>query len=285
MALVLKTLFTRTFTGIIFLTVFISCVIWNYYSFILFFLSVSILALKEFFKMSEKLSVKPFKLAGYVFGILTYVSFIKFEYFFSEQKNELNWLRFYLVLIPFLIFTISMFSKRERPIQNAFHTLFGIIYCVLPFALMNEMVIKSADNLSLTYNSDLLLGIIFLIWANDVFAYLGGSLFGKNIFLERISPGKTYEGIIFGIIFTFFTSFLIRKFWMHSESTIWIIFGLLVPLLATLGDLLESMFKRQAKVKDSGSILPGHGGILDRFDSLIYVIPFVYFILKVISIS
>jgi phosphatidate cytidylyltransferase len=125
-----------------------------------------------------------------------------------------------------------------------------------------------------------ILGIIFLIWSNDTFAYLGGSLYGKNKMIERVSPGKTWEGTLTGIVITFALSFLFDTLICPLHGSLWLILGICVPILATIGDLIESKLKREAGVKDSGSIMPGHGGILDRFDSLIFVAPFAYLILS-----
>jgi phosphatidate cytidylyltransferase len=141
------------------------------------------------------------------------------------------------------------------------------------------VIVESTKNDVVDYQPMILLGIIFLIWSNDTFAYLGGSLFGKNKMIPRISPGKTWEGTVFGVLVSFGVSFLIKNYLVKSETTIWPVLGILVPVFATIGDLVESMLKRQAGVKDSGNLMPGHGGALDRFDSLIFVTPFVVVLL------
>ena len=159
----------------------------------------------------------------------------------------------------------------------------GIAYAVLPFALLQDLVQFKDDVTGIsTFVPEVLLGVILLIWSNDTFAYLGGSLFGKHKMSPRISPGKTWEGTIFGIIMTFGLSFLLKRYFNNDLFNVWLMLGALVPVLATIGDLVESMLKRQADVKDSGNIMPGHGGILDRFDSLIVVSPFVYVLLKLL---
>jgi phosphatidate cytidylyltransferase len=126
--------------------------------------------------------------------------------------------------------------------------------------------------------------VILLIWSNDTFAYLAGNLAGKHKMVERISPGKTWEGTIGGIIITFGLSFLVGDLVRSTETTLWPVLGVVVPVLATIGDLVQSQLKRKAGVKDSGSIMPGHGGVLDRFDSLIFVIPFVFVIVKLLQL-
>ena len=118
--------------------------------------------------------------------------------------------------------------------------------------------------------------MFIMIWCNDTFAYLVGKSFGKHKLLERVSPKKTIEGFIGGIVFTIIASIIISQFYTFFNVTLWIISALIISIFGTLGDLVESKFKREAGVKDSGNIMPGHGGILDRLDSVIFVIPFLY---------
>lgn len=272
MALNLKTLGIRSLSAIVFVVLLIGSVLWNYWSFSIFFFAVSMLGLHEFYKISEKLGTAPYKGIGFFCGIFTYLFFLHELYFFVHKIT--------LLLVPFIILAVALFSKRNNPIQNALFTFAGVLYSVLPFALLHgDMNFFDPDY----YGKRQILGIIFLIWSNDTFAYLGGSLFGKHKMMERISPGKTWEGTIFGILVTIAVSFIIQKYWLDEDNSttnkiLWMVYGICVPILATIGDLIESMLKRQAGLKDSGNIMPGHGGILDRFDSLIFVSPFVYVI-------
>jgi phosphatidate cytidylyltransferase len=239
------------------------------------------LGLNEFYKLSEKLEAKPFKMAGFVGGIIMYVTFIQAPLIFLNENDTS--IKFLLVVIPFFILTVALFSRHEKPIHDALFTLAGLMYAVLPFALLNELTfIHNFENGFIEYFPKVILGVIFLIWSNDTFAYLGGSLFGKHKMIARISPGKTWEGTLFGIFVTFGISFLIQTYMLHAEGLLWPILGIIVPILSTVGDLVESMLKRQANIKDSGNIMPGHGGVLDRFDSLIFVTPFVYIIMKLL---
>jgi phosphatidate cytidylyltransferase len=273
MALNLKTLATRSFSAIVFVVVLVACLLWNYYSFTIFFLLVAMLGLNEFYKLAANLQIKPFKALGYFLGLVCYLAF----------TNDFFWLQPVLVLLPFLIFTQALFSKDEQPVKNALFTLGGIAYAVLPFALLQDLVqFKNEISGISTFVPEVVLGVILLIWSNDTFAYLGGSLFGKHKMSPRISPGKTWEGTIFGIVVTFGLSFLLKSYFKNDLFNVWLMLGALVPVLATTGDLVESMLKRQANVKDSGNIMPGHGGILDRFDSLIFVSPFVYVLFKLL---
>ena len=279
MALNMKTLGTRALTALVFVVVLLGSLLWNYYSFTLFFFLVAMMGLNEFYKLSEKLEAQPYKLVGVISGALVYVTFINVNY--SDVINQGS-LKVLLVLVPFIILMVSLFNKRPRPIQNSVFTIIGIIYAVLPFALLHDCVsIQDAENF-FQFNPKPILGVILLIWSNDTFAYLGGSLLGKHKMIERISPGKTWEGTIFGVIMTIGSSYIVGEFILQDKTTPWLLFGFLIPILATIGDLVESQLKRQAGIKDSGNIMPGHGGILDRFDSLIFVAPFVYVIMKLL---
>jgi phosphatidate cytidylyltransferase len=279
MALNIKTLATRALTALVFVIVLMTSVRWNYYSFTLFFFTVAMIGLNEFYSLSKNFQVKPYKFIGFFCGALLYIALIDFFYLFNSHIH----LIYSIVLIPLVVLIVALFNHQPLPIQNTLFTLFGIIYSVLPFALLHQVVINdNSESLLPEFNPNILVGVILLIWCNDTFAYLGGSLFGKHKMIERISPAKTWEGTIFGILCTFAGSFYIAGFFNESQNTFWMVLGILVPLLATVGDLAESMIKRQANVKDTGSIMPGHGGILDRFDSLIFVAPMVFVILKLV---
>ena len=202
MALNLKTLGTRSISAIVFVVVLVGCLLWNYYSFTIFFLLVAMLGLNEFYKLAANLRFKPFKAIGFISGLLCYLAF----------TNDFFWLQPVLALLPFLIVTQALFSKEEHPIENALFTMGGIAYAVLPFALLQDLVQFKDDVTGIsTFVPEVLLGVILLIWSNDTFAYLGGSLFGKHKMSPRISPGKTWEGTIFGIIMTFGLSFLLKS--------------------------------------------------------------------------
>jgi phosphatidate cytidylyltransferase len=276
MALNLKTLGTRSLSAAVFVVLLIGSVLWNYYTFTLFFFIVAMIGLHEFYKIAAKLNAQPYKLTGFLAGIITYLAFINPGEIFTDADLQ-NILMPMIILLPFLVFSVALFNKRANPIQNALFTLMGVMYAVLPFALLHGIRLFNP-----ALFPRIILGIIFLIWSNDTFAYLGGSLFGKNKMIERISPGKTWEGTIFGVLVTFGVSFLIRKFLVADDGVLWPVLGVVIPILATVGDLVESMLKRQAGIKDSGNIMPGHGGILDRFDSLIFVAPFLFVIMKLL---
>ena len=278
MTLSLKTLITRALSGIVFVVLLIGSLFWNYYSFSIFFFLIAFLGLKEFYNLVDKLNVKTFKITGYFCGVLTYLAFINISFFFKINSEYINKLPLFLLFIPFIIFIVAILSKHQNPLESTLYTLMGILYSVLPFALMHKLVF---DANQLQYNPNFLLIIILLIWSNDTFAYLGGTFIGKHKMIERVSPGKTWEGTLFGIFITIALCFYFHKNIQETTSLSWIFLSFLIPILATVGDLVESMIKRIANVKDTGNIMPGHGGILDRFDSILFVVPFIVIIIKI----
>jgi phosphatidate cytidylyltransferase len=293
-----KKFLVRTGSAAIFVIVLLGCILWNYYSFSALFFIVSLWGLHEFYKLMEVNGNKPIKWLGFIAGVVGYL-YISFrslrEILYSIEMYQFNifiyWfgsiLLIFLCGLVLLSPIIELFRNKEKPLENVAITLYGVLYVVVPFAILNYIscwpyrtgYFETIEN---PYKPTLIISIFLLIWSNDTFAYLVGSFIGKNKMYERISPGKTWEGTIGGAILTVASSFLIYKWFGILELHDWIIISAIVAVFGTLGDLVESMLKRSVGVKDSGNIMPGHGGILDRFDSLIMVAPFVflYLILK-----
>lgn len=286
MALNFKTFTTRTLTASVFVAVLLTCICGNYASFTGLFLIVSIWGLFEFYQLAEKLGAKPYKLLGYTIGICLFCYSILANSVLGLCYPVEKLLPFIFVFI-FCVFIIALFDQDQNTILNISFTLAGLVYAVIPFMiLVNIACIDKVFTFNhptgnyfydmAPYNYHYVLGIILLIWASDVCAYLVGSLIGKNKLYESISPGKTWEGCIGATILTIGCSFLIAHWFPELALKHWIVISIIVSVFGTIGDLVESMLKRQANVKDSGKIMPGHGGILDRFDSLIFVSPFIY---------
>ena len=154
------------------------------------------------------------------------------------------------------------------------------MFIVVPFTLIVQI---SFLNATFNYVNSTILGVFILIWTNDTFAFLVGKNFGKHKLLERISPNKTIEGFIGGMVATFLASFVIANQFTTHSITQWVVIAGIVSIFGVLGDLIESMFKRQAGVKDSSNFIPGHGGFLDRFDSVIFAAPFIFIYLQIIQ--
>ena len=275
MAFDVKTFTTRTITAAIFVAVLLSCILFHAVSFTMLFLIISIWGLYEFYILSEKLGAKPYKWLGYLLALFIYVSnLLSYNTLFSTTSLLAG-----IIMCVFLVFIQALFDTDEHSFKNITYTLTGVMYAVIPFVLLNK--IAGVDITSqINYNPHYVLGIILLIWTNDVCAYLVGSFFGKHKLFERVSPKKTWEGTVGAAILTIGASFLITQWFNELALVHWIVIAMLVSVFGTIGDLVESMFKRQAGVKDSGKIMPGHGGILDRFDSLLFVSPFIFLYLS-----
>ncbi|MES2515338.1 MAG: phosphatidate cytidylyltransferase [Bacteroidota bacterium] len=288
MALNLKTFATRTVTAAVFVAVLLSCICYNFISFTTLFFVVSVWGLFEFYQLAEKLGAKPYKWIGYITGACIFgfgvVVNSNLALFYPVEK-----LFAFILILMFSIFIVALFDQKPHTLVNIAYTLGGLIYAVLPFVILINIAYTFNHPQGSTYehiapyNFHYVLGIILLIWASDVCAYLVGSFIGKNKLYERISPGKTWEGSIGSALLTIGCSFVIAHWFPELALKHWIAIALLVCVFGTIGDLVESMMKRQAGVKDSGRIMPGHGGILDRFDSLLFVSPFVYAYLTLIQ--
>lgn len=174
-----------------------------------------------------------------------------------------------LSVVPMVwcIFVKELFGNNPHPLYNISLKLMGIIYIGLPFALFNLLVFKNG-----VYDYRPLLALFLLIWVNDTGAYLFGITLGKHKLMERISPKKTVEGFVGGVACTIAAAGVLHLF---TDASVWfcLLCGAIASVLGTVGDLVESMFKRSVNMKDSGSILPGHGGLLDRFDAVLFVTP------------
>lgn len=183
-----------------------------------------------------------------------------------------------LLLLPLLLIS-ELYYKSPTPFRNVALNVFGIFYIVIPFALLsfffNPTLAPTGDQPSV------LLGFFILLWVYDSFAYLFGVWLGKHRLFERHSPKKSWEGLIGGFAAGFAAAFIIAGFWEEVSLLHWLVIAALVMIFGTFGDLAESMLKRSIKVKDSGSVLPGHGGLLDRFDAALLAAPavFVYLML------
>jgi phosphatidate cytidylyltransferase len=289
MALNLQTLKTRSISAVVFVLVLLSMVYYSYYSFYILFFCVAIWGLKEFYDLAEKTGASPMRFAGLFSGVLLFLS-VSLRGVFPFEQDILNrFLESLIYLVPFVVAIAFLFSNKQNALISFTYTLSGIMYAVLPFALLVKIPVHSqsfgTDSLVLSYQYFQVMGIIFLIWANDTFAYIGGSLIGKHKMMERVSPGKTWEGTAVGVVCSVLVGWGLNSYQEFHQNWVWPMVAVLVGIFGTIGDLVESLIKRQAGVKDSGKIMPGHGGILDRFDSLLFVSPIIYVIVKLAEIT
>ena len=255
----------RTITGIVFVAVIVLAVWLSFVSMLLLFLLVSLLGIWEFFSLVEQNGNSPQKYLALLVTLFCFFSLL------VRGVPE------YLVIFPGLMFISELFRKKEQPFINVAYTFLGLIYILLPFCLLAWHSFNFYSTEKEGYYPYLILGVFFLIWSNDTFAYLSGKAFGKTKLFERISPKKTWEGAIGGGVCTVAIGVALSRFYTEYNWNDWIIISLIVVVVGTYGDLTESLFKRSINVKDSGNIIPGHGGILDRFDSFLLAAPFVFF--------
>lgn len=188
------------------------------------------------------------------------------------------------VFIPYLLtivylFISELYMKTENAINDWAYTMLGQMYIALPFSTINVLAFNATPDGNVAYNYMIPLCVFIFLWANDTGAYCSGSLFGKHKLFPRVSPGKSWEGSIGGAIIVLAVAWLIGYLDAQNGNTSgltipqWMGLGLVVVVFGTWGDLVESLFKRTLGVKDSGNILPGHGGMLDRFDSSLMAMP------------
>lgn len=276
--MILNNFFQRTITGAVFLIVMIGCIWWSFWSMAALFLVISVLGLWEFYSLLEKNNFSPQKITGIIICVAlgAYSLYLVSDNIFSASL--LSYVFWLFIPVSMLIFFIELFRNKQFPFQNIGFTFLGLLYIQIPFLFLSSLAIKrnvDLKHLQEIYTPYVILGFFFLIWSNDTFAYLVGRAIGKRKLFERISPKKTWEGFIGGIILTQGVAYIISFYFTELTMMQWFIVAAIVSVTGTLGDLVESMFKRSLGVKDSGTIFPGHGGILDRFDAVLLSSPFV----------
>lgn len=268
----MSNLVQRTITGLVFLVVVVGAISLGKVSFFILLELIIIGAMYEFYTLAEKKKYKPLKIYGIIIGTIVFAA----NYLFI---NEIIDSRIFLMIIPIVIsiFIIELYRKSENVFVNIGFTLLGILYIAVPLSFANYIVI-----INHTYNSHLLLGFLFLMWSYDTLAYVFGVSFGKHRLFERISPKKSWEGFIGGAISSIGIAFIISLFFSELSFLHWALMSVMVSVFGTYGDLVESSFKRNIDEKDSGNLLPGHGGILDRFDAVLFTLPIFYVYLQFI---
>jgi phosphatidate cytidylyltransferase len=231
----------------------------------------------EYLLMIRNSDVHPQLISGIVFGTIGYI----ISTLIAIGTIPLTWFLFLIPLMS-LVLVIELYRKQDKPFESLAHTFFSLFYtalpfCMFPFAAFSRNGLNSLlSHEGLLFSPGIIIGFFLLIWANDTGAYLTGSTFGRTKLFERISPKKTWEGFLGGTILAALVAWLLSG-WLGVVTPVqWIIISVIISITGTYGDLIESMLKRSTGVKDSGNILPGHGGFLDRFDSAIISFPLVY---------
>ena len=266
----MKNFIQRAITGIIFVAVLIGCIISGPFSFGILFCIISAMATYEFCTLvnyQEEVDINR--------NICTLGSVFLFFCFFYYGINPAETGIFipYLALIIYLLVS-ELYLKKKNPINNWAYSMMSQLYVGLPFALLNVLAFQNNLEISVSqYVFILPLSIFIFNWVNDTGAYCTGMLFGKHRLFERISPKKSWEGSIGGGVFSIIAAFALAHLFPIMPTATWIGMALTVVVFGTWGDLTESLMKRHLGIKDSGNILPGHGGMLDRFDSTLMAVP------------
>lgn len=266
----MKNFLQRAITGLVFVGILIGSILGGPLSFALLFSLISLLAIHEFCQLVNKQAQVHVNTTATTAGAL--FLFLSFFYHGVNPESTGIFIPYLLVLIYMMV--SELYLKRENPIHNWAYAMLTQLYIALPFALLNVLAFHSDFTTGEThYNAILPLSIFIFNWVNDTGAYCTGMLFGKHRLFERISPKKSWEGSIGGALFSVVAAAIMGHFFPFLSMGAWIGLAITIVVMGTWGDLSESLFKRQLGIKDSGTILPGHGGILDRFDSAILAIP------------
>ena len=267
----------RTLIGLPGAALMVFLIFYNEYTFAFLFFLIAVLSLNEFYSRAEAV-IRPQKWMGIFTGIVAFFVIISIRFEFSDAVNPSGGM---VLLIPlvFSIFAIELYRKNDQPFTSIAYTLLGIVYIMVTMAITTLIGWSSDDG---SFHPSNMFGYFFILWAHDIGAYFAGRWFGKHKLFERISPKKTWEGTAGGVIFSLLVAYFISKYCPGFSQGEWCAITIIILITSTLGDLVESMFKRSISIKDSGTLLPGHGGMLDRFDGLFLSAPFVFAFLEVI---
>ena len=268
----MKNLIIRAITGILFIGIIIGAILYSKYPLLALLLVITTLTLTEFYRLIEGSNLPKLTLFVNILGG-NYLTLSLYLY----ASDILPAFSKGVVFIPYLIyflccFIIQLYMKDKDPITRWSHSFMGQVYIALPIGLLSFLAFEPSSTF-LFYNPWLLLSFFAFIWINDTGAFLVGSAIGKKRLFERISPKKSWEGFWGGIAFNLVLAYILSTQFNVLSQLEWYGLAITVSIFATLGDLCESLLKRTLQIKDSGSILPGHGGMLDRFDSVLLAAP------------
>lgn len=273
----MKNLLIRTLAGAVFASLIIGAILWDPLAVFVLLFFFNAIGLFEFSRMFIK-SGYNIQTASVIFmGSIFYIIIGLFANNYVDAKV-------FLLFIPliFVIFIASLYKVSNKPFEELGIKVLSIVYISIPFGLFNIV-----ENMGLSGSSNneplFLIAFFLIVWSSDTFAYLSGSAFGKHRLFERISPKKSWEGSIGGGIITLIIAWIFGYYTHIFDPWTWVILAFAVIVTAIYGDLIESQLKRSMGVKDSGSIMPGHGGILDRFDAAIFSVPFYVFLLYLLA--
>ena len=280
----MKNLMVRTLSGLVLVAVFVGAVLGSQWSFGALLLLILVGGQTEFYKLARETGLSPQRWMGLAVGVLLFaLNFIVFRQFSRSVTDEAGgavlYLLLYIGLLLPTLFVCELFRRSATPLANLGATLLGVLYVAVPLSLLLYVPVLAGDGV---WRPETVLCYIFIIWANDVFAYLVGMTCGRHRLCERLSPKKSWEGFFGGLAGAVATG-LAAAYALDANYWVWGGLALVASLSGVAGDLVESMFKREAGVKDSGQVIPGHGGVLDRFDALLLSAPYVFLYLLLVG--
>ncbi|MBP1665057.1 MAG: phosphatidate cytidylyltransferase [Bacteroidetes bacterium] len=255
----------RTISGGIFVTIIVCSILLSPYTFAMVFAVFTALGVHEFHKLTNSAETQVNKVVAIVGAVLLFTC----SFIYASGKYQYPIFSFYGFYI-LAVLIAELYRKKHNPVNNWAYFIFGQIFIALPFSLLSFILYIS------DYQPIILLAVFISIWVNDTGAYVTGMLLGKHKLFERISPKKTWEGFIGGAVFALLSGYIFSLLIPELSLIQWLIFSEIVVIFGTFGDLSESLLKRTEQVKDSGNIIPGHGGLLDRFDSMLMAAPVIF---------
>lgn len=280
----MKNLSVRTASGAVLAAIVIGAVLWSVWSFGALILAIIIGGTAEFYRLCDKGGIEPMKIVGMITAAAVFaVGFSAFSMLSGVVGQDMIWDLLYVtaacgiglivVIIP-AAFACELWRKSGTPIANIAATFMGVVYVAVPMTMLFYIQWLAADGVQ-PWNPWVVLSYISVIWINDIFAYLVGVCCGRHKMFPRISPKKSWEGFCGGIVAATAAGVLCGRL-LGGNMAFWGVLALIVAVTGVAGDLVESLFKRSVGVKDSGSIMPGHGGFLDRFDAMLFSAPFAF---------
>ncbi len=287
----------RAISGVIYIIVLLSSILYSTESFFILFGIFMIIAVYEFCNLIQVHKAFPIIIGTFFYTTVTLLcnyneittktlnSFLQSNLNLSINSKQLSIILLVITIVVSIKCILFLFYDSIQKISVSSKYLYLIGYSLLPFVFITQIPFGEKG-----YNPKIIISIFILIWTNDTFAFIVGKSIGKRKLFEKVSPKKTIEGFVGGVLFAVFASYLISKYYfapkdyyLKKSILIWMTIALIIGIFGTIGDLIESKFKRIAGVKDSGIIMPGHGGILDRLDSIIFVAPIVFLFYQILN--
>lgn len=263
----------RTLSGILFVIAIIGALAGGPLAFALLFATITGLSLHEFLRMVIPQQPSPARILTVIAGVVIFsLHFLVAGKYMSP--STLGW----LLVLPLILWINQMFSNPRNTLTHLAFSLTGLIYPATLISAISYLAYISPDGGG--FNRTLLISLFVMIWSHDTLAYLTGKWIGRHKLLPGVSPGKSWEGLAGGLLASLLAAFILYRLQQDMALLHWLMLGLIVTAAGTLGDLSESYVKRSIGIKDSGSLIPGHGGILDRLDAAIFVFPIAWLYLS-----